>query len=1501
MMPHARFLFFKAAGSLQPGERWITINAGTPQSQPVLLHPEKDGSYRVIGGAGGSLNYLKLTPKAPGESYAKEAAQTAQRKRDEKKRQGERDRAAGTAGSKAVIAEGLKAQLGDQRVKLVQTVAQALGWKDSDLRFPEETVANLPESARKAAETKHAAAIMKKVGEAVDFQRQRMLRDGELRQQAGLGEVPLTTAKPDDLSVQDLNPIEPATKGFGFAPDYAARSGVTKQQVKAEAEGVKPPKAGAKRDMGEAVAKELEGIREPAPPLDPKVMLEARQAVDVLKAAKEFSMVRKQVRAKTKELAGATTVEPARAYVLDVVEKPTDADIGADLSSDLKTLQTRAFLEQYGAIADGTPLGRHLGVGAFNSVNALALAAGGAALVDRSVVDVLGPSGAAQVLAARLRHDLTAQELDDVTEAMSKFHGDHYMQLSEDALREAREWQDLAHEIELGEASNGADLATAQELNAKRRDAISKAQRTMGTALGEMETNAALVLALQQPAKDLEVSLGSASVETAITQLRAIGLTKADYEIEPVDKSLIVTVRKAGLAKLAQPVARADLEQRRESQAIVNGDRDEDDWLPQGVSDRPDLAMNAEPGVAPRLAKPFNPALEPGQGIADYIGGRTADGDTPADIMAGLLSQEVLGKVDHDAFMAALNEIAPLHDEAGNAVRVEKYTQRFNKMADRFVEKTYGADRTPLQKQNFKVDATSMDALHRALTEHPEGVAAFKPVGDLTAQDEGALRKVFEREYGRSDPAAEKLRTAVDTLDQQEPAKESEGLFGMDANPDWARWKGERDAAAEAFNASAMTWDKYVGVHGSPQAAYAALSDVVRGNVLASFGKTYNTLNAKKPLILGKQAIAGDLAHLKALDPAERTKREAERSRLVATARNRVRGQFSEGGVGEKLARMEEAEAGQEQAQMGLFGVSDEPAKVTAPKLGERTSLGQEAERQIAGMMSVVGKNFRPGQSAKVFRPTWSGKYVARQRAVKLLEQNKRVQLALGTGAGKTSIMLASFADLKSKGKAKRGLFAVPSVVQGEFGGTALQILEPGKFQWHAEPGAPREARIAAYKDPSKDFSVVTHAALRDDFDTLLAADGLTPSKFDGMAPAARQETAKRLLGAAGWNWDFLAVDEGHNLLNRQGKANSHLANVADAVSGGTEYYANATADPVKNDVSEAFDLLRKLHPDKYQDRAAFMRRYGPDTDAAKQGLKQELTGSVYAQTIDPGVALQRKTIDVPISAESGQHTAIAAIDAAADAAKLAHMAGKTDIAALKTLAPYAFQGVDPAHEQAVADKLQAGLPMIHQLAVEHAVSDGAKTEALTKLAEERKGKPGVVFAHRLDRVSDIAKALRKAGHRVQTLTGADSSKVKDARKRAFQAGEHDILICSDAGAVGSNLQRGQWLVNYDTPQTAMVHAQRNGRIHRMGQKNAVELLDLVADHPSEKRARERLEKKYQLRELMTSPSAAVDETGLAYYLAQQQANKLAGKQASKGGLDLGDGVGPVTGNALAK
>jgi superfamily II DNA or RNA helicase len=381
-------------------------------------------------------------------------------------------------------------------------------------------------------------------------------------------------------------------------------------------------------------------------------------------------------------------------------------------------------------------------------------------------------------------------------------------------------------------------------------------------------------------------------------------------------------------------------------------------------------------------------------------------------------------------------------------------------------------------------------------------------------------------------------------------------------------------------------------------------------------------------------------------------------------------------------------------------------------------------------------------------------------------------------------------------------------------------------------------------------------------------------SKFSAMPEKERREWVNGVLDKEGIKHDYLAVDEGHNLLNRAGKENSLLANAVDALSYHVPYYVSASADPVKNDASEAYDVLRKMDPDRYADRAAFMRRYGVDAPASREALRWEMARHFYPGKIDPGVTHEKIIAKSSVTPE--QKAAIDEVEKAAADVRIAGLTGKVDIDAARKLAPQMFDGADPDQYEAIAKRAATSIGLTREAAIRRILDthpQGGKVAKAVDVARERRGKPGVIFARSREAVRLLAERLQADGHRVVTITGSDSADEKERKRLMFrpESGEAqaDILICSDAGAVGLNAQRGMWLLQHDTPNTAMLHAQRNGRIFRVGQENGVELIDSVADHPIEARARDRLARKYQLRDVVTSPLEGLDDTGIAGYLSR--------------------------------
>jgi len=1480
--------------ALAEGEHWITVHPNGPGAKgtPLLIQDRPDGTARVIGGAGGSLNYLKLRGLKSGAEYRQDAAARAGEKKAARKLQVRRDKELGIHESKVGAREQILAQRKAAEAEFVQHVGEAMGWTPDQLEF--KPTAGMSEAGEKAARARHQRDLLQRATTAVGLQRQSLVADADARSAAGIGEIPLE-ASGDALSVEDLDPVR-VPDGSGISHAFKARAekaGLDAEAKAAEVSAIQaadqkaapdPAKAAAKGELAAKVRDELKAVVRPD--LKPKIA-EAKKAVDLIAAQKKLRAIQAQARAANRAVDNSH-VEP-KAYVL-TAEAPDLASIAKDVQDELRTVQTRAFLAAAGKHGD---LESHVSSGAYNAMNAVAQAVGGGSMLDRSVVDVLGIAGAAQVLARRLHGDLGKDKADEIATAVEDYHVDHYGKLATAAMDEAEELQQVADKIKVEQAATGHDLLAAVELQRQRKTALAAASQTIGLALGEMEAGAALTMAMKSgPASRVEVSLGKADLDSAVQQIRAIGLLPGDYEINRTAGNVFVTVKASGMDRLASAVDHENLARVARNLAIQRGDHDEDDWLPAGFADRPDLALNLQAGVAPSLAEPMDfKSGDLAQSLRDYIGGRAADGDPAADILCDIQSADFFTKAgDAKAYRDALDAVAPNKDASGKKrQRAEDLQPEFDKYAEEFVSKRWGGARSTLNSQAVSADETSQDALHRALAEHPVGKVAYKNIADLTPQDQRAMRDFFAENVAKESPQQAELRAHCSDLAKQEPPKEMADMFGeTSVNPQWTAWRSSMDEALGNLKASGLDWPGYVHMLRGPANAYAAMQDLIRSRVSESFAKHHNTLRPDAPIKLGRTVVRGNLNHLDAVDPEARAARIEKEKALIDALRERHAGKYASGSVSDKLDAAKEQQAAFEQSQMGFFS-SDEDLfsqpgeKVQKPLAAdERHTLGHAAERKIAAMMQVVGPQFEPGKPVKLFQPTMSGKDGAkRQRAIKLVEQNKRVILGAGVGSGKTAMGLGAFSSLHTAGKVKKGLFIVPSIVQGQFGAEALRFLKPGQFSWHCQPGGSREERVKAYKNPGTDFHVVTHQSFRDDLVHLAAEhDGTDPaavvSKLAGMTGKERAAYTKAVLEHHGIAFDYVMADEAHNLLDRDGKEDSGMSRAIQGLTDNVPYYVSASGDPVKNDVSEAFSSLNKMDPARYSDPEAFKRRYGGDTQAAKDGLQRELARHLYAMSIKPDVKKTETTVSLPLTA--GQTAAIGEVDKLAARVRLARMRGDVDVEAAKALSPAMFAGVPQEQHKATADHLAQSLGMVKTMAVKRVIDahpDGAKLQRIAEDAKARKGKPGVVFAHSRAAVAQIEARLKADGHRVVTLTGADSSADKEKKKLAFnpEGGERsaDIIVCSDAGATGANLQSGRWLVNYDTSDTAMNHAQRRGRIDRIGQKNAIELLDYVGDHPSEHKARRRLADKYELRDLMTSPLETIDDRGIAAFLHKKK------------------------------
>ena len=114
-------------------------------------------------------------------------------------------------------------------------------------------------------------------------------------------------------------------------------------------------------------------------------------------------------------------------------------------------------------------------------------------------------------------------------------------------------------------------------------------------------------------------------------------------------------------------------------------------------------------------------------------------------------------------------------------------------------------------------------------------------------------------------------------------------------------------------------------------------------------------------------------------------------------------------------------------------------------------------------------------------------------------------------------------------------------------------------------------------------------------------------------------------------------------------------------------------------------------------------------------------------------------------------------------------------------------------------------------------------------------GEKVVVFSQweRMTRL--IAKELEKKDIGYEYLRGGvPSEQRKDLVDNFMNEPSSRVFLSTDAGSTGLNLQVASTIINIDLPWNPAVLEQRIGRIYRLGQKNNIQVINLVAPHSIE-------------------------------------------------------------------
>ena len=181
-------------------------------------------------------------------------------------------------------------------------------------------------------------------------------------------------------------------------------------------------------------------------------------------------------------------------------------------------------------------------------------------------------------------------------------------------------------------------------------------------------------------------------------------------------------------------------------------------------------------------------------------------------------------------------------------------------------------------------------------------------------------------------------------------------------------------------------------------------------------------------------------------------------------------------------------------------------------------------------------------------------------------------------------------------------------------------------------------------------------------------------------------------------------------------------------------------------------------------------------------------------------------------------------------------------------------------------------------------VTEGSpKLDELSRLLEElclQSNRKVVVFSQWAMMTEMVETLTRSLGLGSVRLYGGIPTHKRGELMDKFQNDDSvQVFISTDAGGVGLNLQAGSALVNLDMPWNPAVLDQRIARIHRLGQKQKVQIFLILAEDSYEQQVASLVKGKRDLFDNVISPDATEDVVGVSKKMLQSIIDDLSGAE----------------------
>jgi SNF2 family DNA or RNA helicase len=338
--------------------------------------------------------------------------------------------------------------------------------------------------------------------------------------------------------------------------------------------------------------------------------------------------------------------------------------------------------------------------------------------------------------------------------------------------------------------------------------------------------------------------------------------------------------------------------------------------------------------------------------------------------------------------------------------------------------------------------------------------------------------------------------------------------------------------------------------------------------------------------------------------------------------------------------------------------------------------------------------------------------------------------------------------------------------------------------------------------------------------------------------------------------WDIVIVDEAHHLRNRT----TALWRFTSEIQ--RQFVLLLTATPVQNNLDELFNLVTLLEPGLLSTKRDFSQRFISKGDK----LTPKNVDELHTLLSEVMVRNRRSTVGLQFTQRFARTEAVAMTasekvfyDAVAALVR-DQLHAETKTPALNRMTLITLQmalGSSSAAAAAMLENLwdKAILPACQRQSIlewsgcSSLQDQSAKVGRLLGLLDEFPDKL-VIFTQFRATQEMLRRHLAQAGHEVAVFHGGLSRLGKEAAIEHFRESAR-LMICTESGSEGRNLQFAHGLCNFDLPWNPMKIEQRIGRLSRIGQKRDVYVFNFVAAGTVESAVLHLLEAKLNMFELV--------------------------------------------------